>query len=41
MAESLKVASAESQRNEVWAWLKEVLQNILTYPLKTEGFLVG
>jgi DNA repair protein RecO (recombination protein O) len=41
MTESLKVASAEGQRNEVWAWLKEVLQNILTYPLKTEEFLVG
>ena len=41
LAESLKVASAEGQRNEVWSWLKEVLQNILTYPLKTEEFLVG
>ena len=41
LAESLKVASAEGQRNEVWNWLKEVLQNILTYPLKTEEFLVG
>jgi len=41
LSETLRVTAAPEQHAEVWGWLKEVLQNILSAPLKSEGFLVG
>jgi DNA repair protein RecO (recombination protein O) len=39
LADTLRVKADAETHSDVWLWLKEVLQNVLPYPLKSEEFL--